>query len=84
MEPLEERQEAMRNSQQQAEMPFYFSVASIAIRWGVSHDKASRVLENYRGKPGFMDLGTRGTRNKRRHAIIRIHPNLLREIEGSL
>jgi hypothetical protein len=64
----------------------YYSVGTIATRWAVSEDKASRVLEKYRGKQGFMDLGSVGNprRRKRRYAIIRIHPSLLKEIEGSL
>jgi hypothetical protein len=62
----------------------YLSVNAIATKWDCSDDKAGRVLENYRGKTGFMDLGSPANvrKHKRRYAIIRIHPNLLKEIEG--
>jgi hypothetical protein len=62
----------------------YFSVSKVALRWGCSDDKAGRILEQYRGKSGFMDLGSGGSRRKRKYAIIRIAPSLLKEIEGEL
>ena len=48
--------------------------------------RPSRVLEQYRGKSGFMDLGSGENvrKRKRKYAIIRIHPTLLTEIEGDL
>jgi hypothetical protein len=61
--------------------PFYQSVRAIAERWGVSDDKVSRELEKYRGRDGFMDLGSPGSRYRRKRAIIKIHPTLLVEIE---
>ena len=62
----------------------YFSPSQIAERWGVSLDKASRTLERYRGKLGFMDLGQPHRNRKRKYAIIRISPALLEKIEGDL
>ena len=64
----------------------FFSVAAVAERWGVSEDKAARVLEKFRGRTGFLDLGhgENVRKRKRRYSIIRIHPTLLREIEGGL
>lgn len=63
----------------------FLSVAAIAQRWGCSEDKAARVLKKYRGRSGFMDLGSgNARRRKRRYSIVRIHPSLLREIEGAL
>lgn len=64
----------------------YYSPAAIAERWRCSVDKVSRVLEAYRGKDGFMDLGSPEDvrRRKRRYSIIRIHPNLLAQIEAGL
>ena len=62
----------------------YFSPSAIAARWDCSVDKVSRILESYRGKEGFMDLGSpedvRG--RKRRYSILRIHPDLLVRIEA--
>jgi hypothetical protein len=64
----------------------YYTVATLAERWAVCKDKVTRVLEKWRGKPGFLDLGSpENVRlHKRRHAMIRIHPSLLKEIEGGL
>jgi hypothetical protein len=64
----------------------YLSVSKIAERWGISTDKVARTVEPYRGKEGFMDLGSAGNVRKhvRKYAIIRIHPTLLKEIEGDL
>jgi hypothetical protein len=64
--------------------PFYQSVQAIAERWGVSDEKASRELEKFRGRPGFMDLGSPGSKNRRKRSIIRIAPSLLEEIERDL
>jgi hypothetical protein len=36
----------------------YYTVATLAERWAVSKDKVTRVLEKWRGKPGFLDLGS--------------------------
>jgi hypothetical protein len=41
------------------------------------------VLEKYRGRSGFLDFGPQRKR-KRKYAILRIHPALLKEIEGDL
>jgi len=64
----------------------YFSVHTISERWGCSETKVSRILEKFRGRTGFPDLGApENVRlHKRRHAIVRIHPSLLKEIEGKL
>ena len=61
----------------------YFSVSKIAERWGFSEAKTSQVLEKYRGRSGFLDFGPQRKR-KRKYAILRIHPALLKEIEGDL
>lgn len=64
----------------------YLSPSVIATRWACSTDKVSRILEAYRGRPGFLDLGSpedvRG--RKRRYSIVRIHPDLLARIESDL
>jgi hypothetical protein len=62
----------------------YLNVSQVAKRWGCGADKASCVLDKWRGKIGFMDIGWSARRNRRRHAIIRVHPALLKEIEASL
>ena len=62
-------------------MPFYYSVKRIAERWDLSEDKVSRDLELYRGRDGFMDRGSPGSRFRRKRALIRIHPTLLAQIE---
>jgi hypothetical protein len=61
----------------------FYSVSRIAERWGFSEAKTSQVLEKYRGRTGFLDFGPQRKR-KRKYAIIRIHPSLLKEIEGEL
>jgi hypothetical protein len=61
----------------------YYSVSSIAERWGCSVDKASRVVSKFRGRAGFLDLASK-KRNRRKYSIIRVHRSLLKEIEGSL
>jgi hypothetical protein len=60
----------------------YYSVSRLAIRWGFSETKVSRLLERYRGRKGFLDFGQGDRRRKRKYSIIRIHPTLLKEIEG--
>jgi hypothetical protein len=64
----------------------YFSVSAIAERWQCSTDKAARMLENFRGEEGFLDLGSGEDvrKHKRRYSIIRIHPTLLQKIEAGL
>jgi hypothetical protein len=64
----------------------FSSAETIAKRWGCSVDKVSRMLEQHRGEPGFMDIGARENvrTHKRRYAIYRIHPTLLTKIEASL
>jgi hypothetical protein len=62
----------------------YYSVSMIAKRWHFSEAKTSQVLEKYRGHTGFMDFGPQNRKRKRKYAIIRIHPALLKEIEGAL
>jgi hypothetical protein len=62
----------------------FYSVSKIAKRWGFSEDKVSRVLEKFRGRNGFIDFGPKDRRRKRKYAIIRIHPALLKEIEGTI
>ena len=68
-------------SPSESEKPFYWSVKRIAERWNCSDDKILRELEKYRGRDGFMDLGSPGSRYTRKYAIPRIHPTLLAEIE---
>jgi hypothetical protein len=65
---------------------FYHSPDILAERWGCSTDKVNRVLEGYRGESGFMDLGNPEDvrAHKRRYSIIRIHPDLLKQIESDL
>ncbi|MGD0214288.1 MAG: hypothetical protein ABSB87_13745 [Terriglobales bacterium] len=60
----------------------YYSVSMLAARWQFSETKVSRLLEKFRGRAGFIDFGQGDRRIKRKYAIIRIHPNLLKEIEG--
>jgi hypothetical protein len=64
----------------------YFSVSAIAERWQCSTDKAARMLENFRGEQGFLDLGSAGNLKKhtRKYSIIRVHPELLAKIENTL
>jgi hypothetical protein len=62
--------------------PIYQSVQMIAKKWECSEDKVLRVLEKYRGCAGFMDLGSEGSRYRRKKSMLRIHPNLLIEIES--
>jgi hypothetical protein len=59
----------------------FLSVRQLAKRWGFSEDKTSRELEKYRGKEGFTDWGSHGSRFRRKRAIIRIHPSLADKIE---
>jgi hypothetical protein len=65
---------------------FDYSPDILAERWGCSTDKVNRVLEGYRGESGFMDLGNPEDvrAHKRRYSIIRIHPDLLEQIESDL
>jgi hypothetical protein len=63
---------------------FYWKVSAIAKRWDFSEAKTSQVLERYRGRTGFMDFGPQNRKRKRKYAILRIHPSLLKEIEGDL
>jgi hypothetical protein len=65
----------------EAEIQWY-SVSMLAIRWGFSENKVSRLLETFRGRKGFMDFGQGDRKRKRKYAIIRIHPTLLKEIEN--
>jgi hypothetical protein len=64
----------------------FFSVAAISQRWGVGLDKTARVLEPYRGRVGFLDLGSPENvrTHKRRYSIVKIHPTLLAQIEAEL
>ena len=68
-------------SPEASEKPFFWSIKRVAERWDVSEDKAARELEKYRGRDGFMDQGSHGSRFRRKRAIIRIHPTLLEQIE---
>jgi len=65
-------------------VPFFYSVARIAKRWGLSEDKVTRVVEKYRDHPGLKDWGSLENvrKRKRRYSIIRIHPTLLQQIEA--
>jgi hypothetical protein len=69
-----------------ADEPFYWSVSRIAQRLDCSTDKATRLLEQYRGQEGFLDLGSPEDvrKHKRRYSIIRVHPTLLQKIEAAL
>jgi hypothetical protein len=60
----------------------FFSVSRIAVRWDCSESKVTRMVEKYRGRKGFLDLGHGDQKRKRKYAIIRIHSVLLKEIEG--
>jgi hypothetical protein len=60
----------------------YYSVSKLSERWGFSETKVSRLLEKFRGHAGFLDFGDGNRRNKRKYSIIRIHPMLVKEIEG--
>jgi hypothetical protein len=64
-----------------SEKPFFLSIQRLAERWGIGDDKARNELEKYRGRDGFIDLGSHGSRFRRKRAIIRIHPTLLEQIE---
>jgi hypothetical protein len=64
-----------------SEKPFFWSIKRVAERWGVSTDTATRKLEQYRGRDGFIDLGSPGTRYKQKKSNIKIHPSLLEQIE---
>jgi hypothetical protein len=68
-------------STRESEKPFFWTMKMIAERWNCSEDKVGRELEKYRGRDGFMDLGSHGSRYTRKYAIPRIHPTLLAEIE---
>jgi hypothetical protein len=61
-----------------------WSVEMLAERWAFSTDKTSRVLEGYRGQPGFSDFGSAENvrTHKRRFSIIRITSALLQRIES--
>jgi hypothetical protein len=49
-------------------------------------DKAASILEQHRGEPGFMDLGSHADvrKHKRRYAEYRIDRTLLTKIETNL
>jgi hypothetical protein len=59
----------------------YYSASAVALRWVCSEKNATRILEQYRGRDGFLDLDQRGNRYRRNHSIIRIHRSLLIQIE---
>jgi hypothetical protein len=59
----------------------FASISSLAVRWGVSEDKASKIAEKYRGRAGFFDMGFKRRGATRGYAILRIHPELLKIIE---
>lgn len=63
------------------EGPLFHSVQDLATRWGCSTDKVARELEKYRGRSGFLDLGVPQRRYRRKKSILRIHPDLLVQIE---
>jgi hypothetical protein len=79
--PQEPQQQFLQTPQEANEKPFFWSVKRVAERWDVSKDTAARRLEVYRGREGFIDLGSPGSRFKRKKANIKIHPTLLEQIE---
>jgi hypothetical protein len=60
----------------------YFFVSTIAERWAVSDKKAARILEQFRGQSGFLDLGAPDRLHRRKYSILRISPALLIQIEN--
>ena len=78
--------QAEENAMSGAPERVYFSPSVIATRWACSTDKVSRILEAYRGNTGFIDLGSPESvrARKRRYSIVRIHRDLLAQIESDL
>jgi hypothetical protein len=81
MEPFVD---AARAAEPITDHSLYLKVSAIAKRWDCSEDKVNRIVEKYRGRSGFLDLAIVSKKRKRKYAIIRIAPFLLKEIEGNL
>jgi hypothetical protein len=69
-----------------ADPPVFSTVEIVAKRWNCGVDKAASILEQHRGEPGFMDLGSHADvrKHKRRYAEYRIDRTLLTKIETNL
>ena len=65
----------------------FYSIHSIALKWGCSDESAALIVKRYRGKMGFQDRGSpKGNtkRHTRKYSIISISPELLEIIEADL